>query len=127
MYLAGICLGLSNVPYKCDTANRFNYVINLGLAPLGIEENSKYSKPFFELYPNPTSKNMYIRIDEQYISKACEITVQSISGNQIYKQNIKHIQAIESIDCSSWASGSYIVTLRLIAEKKSASLKFSKQ
>jgi hypothetical protein len=111
-------------PYKCDTTNLTQFVFNLGLAPLGIEETLKKEVKLFEVYPNPTKNILYIKIAEDYVYKKGELRVHDIEGKTVYKKVLMHLQQLEVIDCSGCKGGNYIVSLSI--EKQTQTKKFTK-
>lgn len=124
LYASGVVASYVN-PYKCDTANMTQMVLNLGLAPLGVEDKSKQDLRLFTIYPNPTSNTLYIKIEENYIQEKGELRVTDIEGRTVFRKTITHLPATEQVDCSSWQRGNYIVEMR-INEKKQTK-KFTKQ
>jgi hypothetical protein len=112
--------------YKCDTANNFKFVFKLGIAPLGINEKEQVTKELFIIYPNPTDKKLFIKINEKYVGERGELVIFDIEGKTVFRQNIKRLNDEKEIDCSTWKAGNYVVQL-VINKSIQSSKKFTKQ
>ncbi len=113
LYIGGNITTPGTTPYKCDTANSFKYVIKLGLAPLGINENQRQEDFFFEIYPNPAGNTLHIKIDENHINEKGVISVIDIEGRTVYRKNIKHMIGEMHLECGEWKPGNYVIQLSI--------------
>lgn len=126
IYVSGNIGSYSITPYKCDTANSFKYVFKLGTAPLGITETLQSAEELFIIYPNPTDKKLFIKVNEKYVRERGELIVFDIEGKTVFRQSTKRLNAEMEIDCSTWRAGNYLVQL-VINKSIKSSKKFSKQ
>jgi hypothetical protein len=116
----------TNTSYKCDTANQIQFVFNLGLAPLGIEEVGKVNEKLFDIFPNPTSNTLNLKINEKYIGNTANIVIYSLEGHTVFRNDYSAISAIETIETKEWLSGTYIALLSFY-NTKPYQISFTKQ
>lgn len=113
-------IGTYTNPYKCDTANVVAEVFRIGKAPLKLTEPNTIEINMFEIYPNPNPNGnvLYIEIADNYIYEKGELVVKDIAGKTVYKKKIQRLQTQETIDCSSWSNGNYIIELKINNQKQ---------
>lgn len=124
LHVSGVVASYIN-PYKCDTSNITQIVLNLGLAPLGIEEFHFRAKKLFKVYPNPTRNSLYLEIEDAFVQEKAELNVKDLEGRAIYQQTIVNLKPLEQIDCGAWPKGNYVVELVIKAQRQA--VKFTKQ
>jgi hypothetical protein len=76
-----------------------------------------------DLYPNPTSGELYIRLDEAQAQG--EIIVFNFIGEQVYKQNLEPNQFDYELDLYELPKGSYFIKI-IYENGNSTTKKFSK-
>lgn len=63
-----------------------------------------------QLLPNPASKQLTIKINEQQTAQSPTLTVYDIVGRQVWSATLHHAQT--QIDLASWQNGVYFILLR---------------
>ncbi len=98
--------------FSCDTISDFGFILNVGDAPLGINEIDKGNNAdIFTLYPNPSDKAVHIKLNEKYKSEKYVLHIYTAEGQNIMSQ--KGNAETVSLDCSMWVTGTYFVTIEL--------------
>jgi hypothetical protein len=69
---------------------------------------SKTNEERFNIYPNPTSKQLNIEAANKQVIQ--EISIKSIEGQQLYFRNANNIQ--ETIDLSGFSNGIYVLKIK---------------
>jgi hypothetical protein len=127
LFLNGLILSDTVHAFSCDTSNKaMGFVVKPGLSPLGIIDIRPSAESIFDVYPIPTSQNLFLNISSQYHGDHAELKVYNVDGTVVYKKKIKAINQKEEIECSNWKSGNYVVQLT-INKKITASKQFIKQ
>ncbi len=98
--------------FSCDTTMDFGFILKLGDAPLGINDITKSNHAeIFSLYPNPSDSKVNIQLNELYKTEKYTLSIYTLDGKKIFRK--KGNAETESIDCSTWAKGTYYVTMEL--------------
>jgi hypothetical protein len=94
--------------FSCDTIKEFNFILNLGEAPLGLNDISKNSSPLFELYPNPVENILNIKFLKFSNSEKFNVKVFNTEGKVVYRRETKRDIQIE---LSLWRNGYYYIVV----------------
>lgn len=113
-------------PFKCDTNNITGIILNLGLAPLGINKIQMRIDDSFVIYPNPTNNTLHLRISDKFLGSSGVISVFDHSGKEIYRVVLRHLEAEEVVQCAKWKPGNYVIKLT-INNKSESTKKFIKE
>ncbi len=111
-------LGNNNNKYGqivIDTLQLGEYVFAMKDYTLGISEKPKASETIaMKLFPNPTKDILTIDLSESInlISENSIITIEDISGKNIYKEKINRHSTKININTSNFSNGIYIATLK---------------
>jgi len=95
------------------TAIKWGVWFSNGERDLTSIEDAEFTS-FYEVYPNPTTENIRIRISEQLIDVSLSIT--DLVGREILKRNIPILKNNDIIDLSTLVTGTYV--LSIISEGK---------
>jgi hypothetical protein len=93
---------------------------------LGIEEVGKVNEKLFDIFPNPTSNTLNLKINEKYIGNTANIVIYSLEGHTVFRNDYSAISAIETIETKEWLSGTYIALLSFY-NTKPYQISFTKQ
>lgn len=103
--------------------------INASGGEVAIFENKGAFTPFsqekssvFNLFPNPAEEYIFIE-SESFIGENLIVSIFSIEGKLLFSKLLCDVQSVESINISSLASGSYVITVEANGEKESRVLK----
>ncbi|MEY4603960.1 MAG: hypothetical protein RIT43_1252 [Bacteroidota bacterium] len=82
--------------------------------PIVVSRNSDESELFSELYPNPTTGDLYFNYTGSNFTEPIEVTLYSTTGGRMTKHgyvSFNNYQGL-NIDCKDLSNGVYSVTLR---------------
>lgn len=105
-------------PYTLNSLNTHGMIAFLG-EPTWISESGKMHSREYELFPNPSTSMVTIRLAEPE-SDICMLTISDLSGRNIIKTITVITSGEACIDVSSLTPGAYIITLhkkRMIGSK----------
>lgn len=109
--------------YSCDTIKNFDFILNLGDAPLGINDVVKENRGhLFKLLPNPVDKNVLIKFIGAKTKPNYLIQIFTANGKLLLKKECK---TDVELDVSNWETGMYYVVVH--QQNKQQCLSFLKQ
>lgn len=129
LYAAGVSgdlLATQPNTFACDTTKTFYYVLKLGEAPLSIKENTKTIQAnLFTLFPNPTSVELNIKWNENYIGKKYQLAIYSQEGKRLNSYNGVCESSNVVMPISNFSNGKYII--KATVNKQQQTQSFIKQ
>ncbi|MBP6456062.1 MAG: T9SS type A sorting domain-containing protein [Chitinophagaceae bacterium] len=115
LYAVGVTGGTSgtiinNFGCGSDTTDWKYFVLKLGEAPLSIKENTKTTQAnLFTFFPNPTSVELNIKWNENYIGKNYHLAIYSQEGKKLNSYNGVCESSNVVMPISNFANGKYII------------------
>jgi hypothetical protein len=116
----GCNIGIIN-NYGCgaDTSSFKQILLELGEAPLVTKTYAKeHELDLFTLYPNPTDKELSIKINEAFIREKYNLDIFTIEGKKIERLNGKVTNEVIKINTSNYVSGKYLVQVKIKNQKQ---------
>jgi len=121
LFLHSYTVSLNN-NMSCTGKLISTYILNLGVAPLGLTTYNK--KDGFELYPNPNSGQLFVQIKDSKNGATIKYKIVNQVGKTCLKGQYNQNLEEQQIDISSLAPGSYI--LHIQSNKQQYSKQFLK-
>lgn len=103
----------SNNFMSCDTSREVNYILNIGIAPLGIGEINNKEESIFTLYPNPANDAIVLQIVDKYINVKSRYIILGMDGKQVKAGKLKKGANTTLINIKEMARGNYSVQVEL--------------
>lgn len=74
--------------------------------------NKLYTDAEIKIFPNPANEYAYIEYDLSSSDESIEIDISNMYGQIIYKNNLKNIKSILSLNTQKWAAGMYTYNIK---------------
>ncbi len=113
---------INNFGCGADTVDWKYFVLKLGEAPLSIKENTKTTQAnLFTLFPNPTSVELNIKWNENYIGKKYHIAIYTQEGKKLNPYNGVCESSNVVMPISNFVNGKYIIKATINKQQQTQS------
>lgn len=106
---------------SCDTIQNIGYILQLGDAPLGIDEEFIGQSEGIKIYPNPTSNSCIIEFPQTMAKQKINLSLTNMDGKMVFKDKFFNNGKYD-LNIKDYSKGLYIITVQ-----SSKGIKYSKK